>query len=101
MHKKAYRMFDYTNENRRWGHDFMFVRVINEDTHNLEIMGFGLHIEKGDAVLLGTRLDDMGVHAYAVEDISYYKDPADMWLATLKFVPGGDVDAENSTFVQN
>lgn len=98
---KKYRFFDYTNEVRRWGHDFMYIRIIGEDTHNLEIMGFGMNIKPGDALIIGTRLDEAGMHAYAVEEIEYFDNPTDLWRATLKFVSGSDVDVENSTFATN
>lgn len=74
---------DYTNGNRRWGHDIGW-KVLDAGAKRLDAHGWGVGIELGDYVLLS---NGSGTTRYQFQRISYFGDPHDMWEGILVFAP--------------
>jgi hypothetical protein len=72
---------DYTS--RYWGHDYAITKVI-EDGQQLEVMGWGHGLSKGDFLLLQNGTDST---RYQIKRVKYFTDPKDMWSANLLFAP--------------
>jgi hypothetical protein len=100
MTKQAYRLFDYTTEKRRWGHDIIHL-ASQESNEKLNIMGFGKGIKEGDVIIVGSVYGTTGTAGYLVEKISYLDNPADMWNADVSFISGSKIDEENSILIPN
>jgi len=73
---------DYTSKMRGWGHDIMYTVV--DEGRQLQAMGWGYNIKRGDYILLS---NEQRYTRYRVGDINYFRDPSDMWQATLIFDP--------------
>ncbi len=72
---------DYTV--REWGHDFG-IDTVAQGGEILKVHGWGKSIAAGHYLILpnGARTT-----RYEVEEITYFRDPSDMWKATLRFAP--------------
>jgi MioC protein len=72
---------DYTD--RIWGHDFIF-RPIDVEGRNATMMGWGKGLEKGDYMIL----PNQGTTTrYKITAVEYFRDPPDMWKASVEFAP--------------
>ena len=78
---------DYRRGNRGWGHDYTVSKVI-DGGQKLDAMGWGTGLQKGDYLLMQSN-SESGETRYQITDISYFRDPEDMWSATLEFAPRG------------
>lgn len=76
---------DYTYRGR--GHDFTFTPIHGGKYGRM--VGWGAGIRRGDFLLLAVRHHNLKVQAtrYRVTWITYERDPADMWSATVEFAP--------------
>ncbi|MEH2386836.1 MAG: hypothetical protein V7K14_13890 [Nostoc sp.] len=78
--KQKNKIHDYSQQ--VWGTDYVFERL------NEGIMGYmtgvGKTIKPGDRIILR---QDCQSSQYQVQEIDYYSDPSDMWMALLKQVP--------------
>ncbi|MDH6060502.1 hypothetical protein NWP17_08635 [Chrysosporum bergii ANA360D] len=74
---KKQKIHDYTQSVR--GRDYVF-ELTNEGTAGY-MTAVGKGIKSGDQIIL-----QLGSHSYVyqVEEIDYYSDPPDMWIALLK-----------------
>ncbi|MEH2459969.1 hypothetical protein [Nostoc sp.] len=77
--KKKYKTHDYSQQ--VWGNDYVFERL-NEGTAGY-MTGIGKGIKPGDRIILREGSES---YQYQVEEIDYYSDPSDMWMALLKQV---------------
>jgi len=75
---------DYTTGYRRWGHNYA-VASVECGGRRLQVSGWGAGIRKGDVLLLSNSKG--GTPRYLVRRIEYCRDPADMWHATLLWLP--------------
>lgn len=71
---------DYTK--RGWGHDYVYHPI--DGGLKGTLMGWGEGIVKGDYILLQNGKDST---RYRFTEISYYRDPRDMWSGKIKFAP--------------
>ncbi|MEH1902973.1 MAG: hypothetical protein V7L04_16530 [Nostoc sp.] len=78
--KKKHKIHDYSQQ--VWGSDYVFERL-NEGTIGY-MTGIGKSIKPGDRIILRQGSES---YQYQVEEIDYYSDPSDMWIALLKQVP--------------
>ncbi len=78
--KQKNKIHDYSQQ--VWGTDYVFERL------NEGIMGYmtgvGKTIKPGDRIILRQGCES---YQYQVQEIDYYSDPSDMWMALLKQVP--------------
>jgi hypothetical protein len=75
--------YDYTMA--RWGHN-VIITAVHDDGKILKASGWGRGIAVGDYLLLPA-LPHKGSTRYQVTAIEYFRDPPDMWWATLRFAP--------------
>lgn len=68
---------DYRQQQRCWGHNFSSVS-------GSRWIGHGLGLNVGDVVLVDMQRGDVGV--WRISEIHYYRDPPDMWTATVELV---------------
>ncbi|MEH2376141.1 hypothetical protein [Nostoc sp.] len=77
--KQKNKIHDYSQQ--VWGIDYVFERL------NEGIMGYmtgvGKTIKPGDRIILRQGCES---YQYQVQEIDYYSDPSDMWMALLKQV---------------
>lgn len=71
---------------RRWGHNYSII-TRRRDGKELSVCGWWEGIKKGDTIALENRDNDDGRSVYRVREIEYYRDPRDMWHATLVHDP--------------
>lgn len=71
---------DYTA--RYWGHDFTFAPLPGSRG---SMSGWGEGLKAGDYLLLPH--NEGGTTRYVIDKIEYYRDPRDMWHATVSFAP--------------
>lgn len=74
------RLYDYTQF--EGGHDYAFEQIEGGDQAYMTSQGKGLR--KGDYLLLKDR--EAQPIRYRIEEIDYYADPSDMWMASLRRV---------------
>lgn len=77
---KKYKTHDYSHLER--GSNYFF-ESLKEDMQGC-MTGFGKGIKPGDYIILQQGSEPA---RYQVEEIDYYSDPPDMWMALLKQVP--------------
>ncbi|MEH2409524.1 hypothetical protein [Nostoc sp.] len=77
--KKKHKIHDYSQ--KVLGNDYVFERL-NEGTIGY-MTGIGKGIKPGDRIILREGSES---YQYQVEEIDYYSDPSDMWMALLKQV---------------
>ncbi len=70
----------------RWGHAIEILTVEDEGK-SLWVAGFGLGVDEGDFIILDNHGRGEGTTRYQVTEISYYRDPPDMWTGLLTFAP--------------
>lgn len=79
------RTHDYTS--RSWGHDYV-ISEVRGGGKVLVCFGWGpdakTKMRSSDFVILPNKDDTT---RYRITDISYYRDPPDMWRARLEFAP--------------
>ncbi|MBD2384116.1 hypothetical protein [Cylindrospermum sp. FACHB-282] len=75
--KRQHKAHDYSE--LVWGSDYIF-ESLNEGMRGC-MTGFGKGIKPGDLIILQ---QDRKFYRYQIEEIDYYSDPADMWIALLK-----------------
>jgi hypothetical protein len=75
---------DYRKAHCRWGWDIGMWHS-KDGGLTVSASGWGRGLSEGDFILLSR--PDGGESRYAVEQVSYYRDPPDMWSAQLKFSP--------------
>lgn len=73
---------DYTDAERRLGHDYTFTP--GPDGLTASATGWGGGIKKGDVI--GLTGPNGGVSPYRVERIRYMANPPDLWTARLAYV---------------
>ncbi|MDF5738168.1 MULTISPECIES: hypothetical protein [unclassified Nostoc] len=78
--KKKHKIHDYSQQ--LWGSDYVFERL-NEGTIGY-MTGIGKSIKPGERIILRQGSES---YQYQVEEIDYYSDPSNMWIALLKQVP--------------
>lgn len=76
------RIHDYRR--RGWGHDYTITP--DADPVTAQLMGWGVGIRQRDVLLIPHSQGDGCL--YEVEQIKYFRDPADMWKAACRFVAG-------------
>ncbi len=76
--------YDYTEANRRWGHNCFTMKVI-DGGRTLKLYGFGHRMVVGDYLIMSHKTGE--TTRYQIEEIEYKSDPPDMWIATVKFAP--------------
>lgn len=81
--KKLPLAHDYTK--RTWGHDYTWTPDEGSGGHTGTAIGWGFGIEVGHILLLEG--PNKKHTPYRVEEISYYKEPPDMWKARLRYEP--------------
>jgi hypothetical protein len=78
--KKKNKIHDYSQ--LAWGSDYVFERL------NQGMIGYMTGVGKGikpcDRIILREGCES---YQYQVEEVDYYSDPSDMWIALLKQVP--------------
>jgi hypothetical protein len=78
--KQKNKIHDYSQ--KVWGSDYVFERL------NEGMMGYMTGVGKGikpcDRIILREGCES---YEYQVEEVDYYSDPSDMWIALLKQVP--------------
>ncbi|QLE40139.1 hypothetical protein FD723_06490 [Nostoc sp. C052] len=77
--KQKNRIHDYSQQ--IWGSDYVFERL-NEGMIGY-MTGVGTGIKPCDRIILREGCES---YQYQVEEIDYYSDPSDMWIALLKQV---------------
>jgi hypothetical protein len=77
--KQKNKIHDYSQE--LWGSDYVFERL-NEGMIGY-MTGVGKGIKPCDRIILREGYE---FYQYQVEEIDYYSDPSDMWIALLKQV---------------
>lgn len=75
------RTFDFTSPMRFWGHDYS-ISKFHKGGKKLEVSGWWEGIKVGDFLLFS---NDDAIARYRVTKIEYYRDPSDMWFATMVF----------------
>ncbi|MEH2323948.1 MAG: hypothetical protein V7K32_10305 [Nostoc sp.] len=75
--KNKNKIHDYSQQ--LWGIDYVFEHL-NEGIIGY-MTGIGRGIKPCDRIILR---QDCGSYQYQVEEIDYYSDPSDMWIALLK-----------------
>ncbi|MBD2662885.1 hypothetical protein B6N60_00399 [Richelia sinica FACHB-800] len=75
--KKQQKVHDYSH--LIWGIDYVFDWLQQEQKACMT--AWGKDIKAGDQIILKK---DNQSHRYQIEEIDYYSDPADMWIALLK-----------------
>lgn len=78
--KQKNKIHDYSQQ--AWGNDYVFERL-NEGMIGY-MTGIGKGIKSCDRIILRQGCES---YQYQVEEIDYYSDPSDMWIALLKQVP--------------
>ncbi|BBD68898.1 hypothetical protein NIES4072_37740 [Nostoc commune NIES-4072] len=78
--KQKYKVHDYSQLVS--GSDYVFERL-NEGTIGY-MTGSGTRIKPCDRIILQEGCES---YQYQVEEVDYYSDPSDMWIALLKQVP--------------
>ncbi|MBW4630358.1 MAG: hypothetical protein KME30_00180 [Iphinoe sp. HA4291-MV1] len=76
LQSKTYDYTQYVN-----GHDYVFESVDNQTKGYMTGQGRG--IKRGDYIIL---CDGSNAIRYQIEEIDYYSDPPDMWIALLQEV---------------
>ena len=79
--KQKHKVYDYSQLVS--GRDYVFERL-NEGTIGY-MTGIGRGIEPSDRIILREGYES---YQYQVEEVDYYLDPSNMWIALLKQVPG-------------
>ncbi|MEH2395574.1 MAG: hypothetical protein V7K21_29275 [Nostoc sp.] len=77
--KKKNKIHDYSQQ--VWGSDYVFERL-NEGMIGY-MTGIGKGVKLRDRIILR---QDCESYQYQVEEIDYYSEPSDMWIALLKQV---------------
>ncbi len=75
---KLYKTYDYTHQLRD---NYVFEPI--DDYALGHMTGYGKGVKIGDRIILQDGLD---TYTYQVEQIDYYLEPPDMWIALLKRV---------------
>lgn len=78
--KQKHKIHDYSQ--LVWGSDYIFERL-NEGMIGY-MTGVGRGIKASDRIILREGCES---YQYQVEEVDYYSDPSDMWIALLKQVP--------------
>ncbi|MEH2149005.1 hypothetical protein [Nostoc sp.] len=78
--KQKNKIHDYSQQ--VWGSDYVFERL-NEGMIGY-MTGVGKGIKPCDRIILREGCES---YQYQVEEIDYYSDPSDMWIALLKEIP--------------
>lgn len=77
--KQKKKIHDYSQQ--LWGSDYVFERI-NEGIMGY-MTGIGKSIKAGDRIIFRQGCES---YQYQIEEIDYYSDPSDMWMALLKQV---------------
>lgn len=77
--KQKHKIHNYSQQ--VWGTNYVFERL-NEGILG-HMTGVGKGIKPGDCILIKKGCES---YQYQVEEIDYYSDPSDMWIALLKQV---------------
>jgi len=78
--KQKNKIHDYSQ--KVWGTDYV-LECLNEGTMGY-MTGVGKTIKPGDRIILRKGRES---YQYQVQEIDYYSNPPDMWIALLKQVP--------------
>ncbi|MHC5610202.1 MAG: hypothetical protein ACYTXA_04035 [Nostoc sp.] len=78
--KQKNKIHDYSQQ--VWGTDYVF-EDLNEGIMGY-MTGVGKTIKPGDRIILRKGCE---FYQYQVQEIDYYSNPSDMWMALLKQVP--------------
>jgi hypothetical protein len=74
--KRKHKTHDYTQ--LVWGKDYIFESL--NDVKEGQITGIGKDIKPRDYIILQR---DFETYRYQIEQIDYYSEPADMWMALV------------------
>ena len=73
---------DYSGDKRIWGHDYTLTPISGGMKGRM--VGWGRGINTDDFLILD---NGKSTSRYRVDRISYFKDPSDMWSASVTFNP--------------
>ena len=83
----GFRIHDYTDRRRCWGHDYALTP--NADPTTARISGWGSGLREGDFLLL-THPETRIIVVYQLTEADYYSkpgDPGDQWHGRARFIP--------------
>jgi hypothetical protein len=83
----GFRIHDYTERTRCWGHDYTLTP--DPDPTTARISGWGSGLREGDFLLL-THPETRIIVVYQLTEAEYYSkpgDPGDQWRGRARFIP--------------